>query len=78
MPAPYIIKDTAKITDLQDPTAKMCKSASSPNGIIELLDDPARSAKKIKSAVTDTGREILFDPDAQAGRVATCSRSTRR
>lgn len=61
MPSAYIVKDTAKITDLQDPTIKMSKSASSPNGIIELLDDPARSAKKIKSAVTDTGREILYD-----------------
>ncbi len=61
IPSAYIVKDTAKITDLQDPTIKMSKSASSPNGIIELLDDPARSAKKIKSAVTDTGREILYD-----------------
>ncbi|BCJ42976.1 tryptophan--tRNA ligase [Actinoplanes ianthinogenes] len=61
MPSAYIVKDTAKITDLQDPTIKMSKSASSPNGIIELLEDPARSAKKIKSAVTDTGREILYD-----------------
>ncbi|AEV88657.1 tryptophanyl-tRNA synthetase [Actinoplanes sp. SE50] len=60
-PAAYIVKDTAKITDLQDPSIKMSKSASSPNGIIELLEDPARSAKKIKSAVTDTGREILYD-----------------
>ena len=41
VPEPYIIKDTAKITDLQDPTAKMSKSASSPNGIVDLLDDPA-------------------------------------
>jgi tryptophanyl-tRNA synthetase len=60
-PEAYIVKDTAKIVDLQDPTSKMSKSASSPNGIIELLEDPARSAKKIKSAVTDTGREIAFD-----------------
>src|SRR5262245_56863530 len=45
----------------------MSKSASTPNGIIELLDDPARSAKKIRSAVTDTGREIMFDPDAKPG-----------
>jgi tryptophanyl-tRNA synthetase len=45
----------------------MSKSASSPNGIIELLDDPARSAKKIRSAVTDTGREITFDPEAKPG-----------
>jgi tryptophanyl-tRNA synthetase len=45
----------------------MSKSASSPNGIVELLDEPARSAKKIRSAVTDTGREITFDPVAKAG-----------
>jgi len=67
VPEPYIIKDTAKITDLQEPTAKMSKSASSPTGIVELLEDPARSAKKIKSAVTDTGREIVFDPQTKPG-----------
>ncbi len=67
VPEPYIITGTAKITDLQDPTAKMSKSASSSNGIVELLDDPARSAKKIKSAVTDTGREITYDPDHKPG-----------
>ena len=67
VPEPYIIRDTAKITDLQDPTAKMSKSASSPNGIVELLDDPARSAKKIRSAVTDTGREVTYDPAAKPG-----------
>lgn len=67
VPSAYIVKDTAKITDLQDPTSKMSKSASSPNGIIELLEDPARSAKKIKSAVTDTGREILYDEENKPG-----------
>jgi tryptophanyl-tRNA synthetase len=67
VPNPYIIKGTAKVTDLQEPTAKMSKSASSPNGIIDLLDDPAKSAKKIRSAVTDTGREITFDPEAKPG-----------
>ncbi|NJC81131.1 tryptophan--tRNA ligase [Planosporangium mesophilum] len=67
VPEPYIVRDTAKITDLQEPTAKMSKSASSPNGLIELLEDPARAAKKIKSAVTDTGREIVFDPETKPG-----------
>ncbi|MDG6109397.1 tryptophan--tRNA ligase [Dactylosporangium aurantiacum] len=67
VPAPYIIKDTAKITDLQEPTAKMSKSASTAAGLVELLEDPARAAKKIKSAVTDTGREIIFDPAAKPG-----------
>ncbi|MEO3922768.1 tryptophan--tRNA ligase [Micromonosporaceae bacterium B7E4] len=67
VPAPYIVRDTAKITDLQDPTAKMSKSSSSPAGIIMLLDDPAKSAKKIRSAVTDTGRDILFDPERKPG-----------
>ncbi|MEV4517266.1 tryptophan--tRNA ligase [Dactylosporangium sp. NPDC049525] len=67
VPAPYIIKDTAKITDLQEPTAKMSKSASTASGLIELLEDPAKAAKKIKSAVTDTGREIIFDQAAKPG-----------
>ncbi len=61
VPKPYIVKETSKIFDLQDPTSKMSKSASSSAGIIEMLDDPKVSAKKIKSAVTDTGREIVFD-----------------
>jgi tryptophanyl-tRNA synthetase len=67
VPAPHIVKDTAKITDLQDPTAKMSKSSSSPAGIVNLLDDAARSAKKIRSAVTDTGREIVFDTETKPG-----------
>src|SRR6195952_624430 len=67
VPAPYIVRDTAKITDLQDPTAKMSKSASSPNGIIELLDDPRKAAKKIRSAVTDSGDEVRFDEKEKAG-----------
>jgi len=67
LPAPYILKETAKVADLQDPTAKMSKSASSPAGIIELLDDPAKSAKKIRSAVTDSGREVTFDAELKPG-----------
>ncbi|TIC84303.1 tryptophan--tRNA ligase [Nocardioides sp. GY 10127] len=67
LPEPYILKATAKITDLQEPTAKMSKSASSPAGIIEMLDDPARSAKKIRSAVTDSEAEIRFDPENKPG-----------
>ena len=67
VPKPHIIRDTGKIVDLQDPGIKMSKSASSPNGLIELLEDPAKAAKKIKSAVTDTGREIIFDPENKPG-----------
>jgi tryptophanyl-tRNA synthetase len=67
LPEPYILKATAKIADLQDPTAKMSKSASSPAGIIEMLDDPRVSAKKIRSAVTDSGSEVTFDPENKPG-----------
>lgn len=67
LPEPYILKATAKITDLQEPTAKMSKSASSPAGIIEMLDDPRVSAKKIRSAVTDSGGEVRFDPEEKPG-----------
>ena len=67
VPEPYIVKDTAKIMDLQDPTAKMSKSAESPAGLIELLADPKVNAKKLRSAVTDTGREIRFDEKEKPG-----------
>ena len=67
LPEPYILKATAKITDLQEPMAKMSKSASSPAGIIEMLDEPRVSAKKIRSAVTDSGTEIRFDPEEKPG-----------
>jgi tryptophanyl-tRNA synthetase len=67
LPEPYILKETAKILDLQEPRAKMSKSASSPSGIVEMLDDPKRSAKKIRSAVTDSGTEIRFDEDEKPG-----------
>jgi len=67
VPEPYIMGPSAKIMDLQQPTIKMSKSASSPAGLIELLEDPARAAKKIRSAVTDTERDIRYDPAAKPG-----------
>ncbi len=67
LPEPYIVKETAKITDLAEPTIKMSKSASSPAGIIELLDEPKTSAKKVRSAVTDSGREVRFDETEKPG-----------
>jgi tryptophanyl-tRNA synthetase len=67
VPEAYIPQGAAKITDLQDPTSKMSKSSSSPSGIIDLLDDPSVSAKKIRSAVTDTEREIRFDREHKPG-----------
>ena len=67
VPDAHIIKGTAKIFDLQDPTAKMSKSSSNPAGIVNILDDPKVSAKKIRSAVTDNERDIVFDPENKAG-----------
>jgi tryptophanyl-tRNA synthetase len=67
LPEPYILKSTGKIFDLQNPGAKMSKSSSSPSGIIELLDDPKVSAKKIRSAVTDSETEVRFDEEAKPG-----------
>ncbi|MCW2821338.1 MAG: tryptophanyl-tRNA synthetase, partial [Marmoricola sp.] len=63
----YILKETAKILDLQNPAIKMSKSNSSPGGIVEMLDDPKVSAKKVRSAVTDSGSEICFDPETKPG-----------
>ena len=65
VPEPLIVKDTAKIVDLQDPTAKMSKS--SPPGCLSLLDSPAEITKKIKRAVTDSDGEVRFDPVTKPG-----------
>ncbi len=67
VPEAHILKETAKIFDLQDPTAKMSKSTQDPKGLINLMDDPAQITKKIKSAVTDTDGEIRFDREAKPG-----------
>ncbi|MFI6000831.1 tryptophan--tRNA ligase [Streptomyces sp. NPDC051366] len=67
LPAAHIVKEVAKIYDLQDPTIKMSKSASSPKGLINLLDEPKVTEKKIKSAVTDTEAEVRFDAEHKPG-----------
>ena len=67
IPEAQILKETAKIYDLQVPTAKMSKSAADPKGLINLMDEPAQISKKIKSAVTDTDGEIRFDQSNKPG-----------
>jgi tryptophanyl-tRNA synthetase len=66
-PEPQILASTAKVYDLQEPTNKMSKSASSTAGVVWMLDDPAITAKKIKSAATDSDREVRFDPSEKPG-----------
>ncbi|WP_192764176.1 tryptophan--tRNA ligase [Actinomadura algeriensis] len=66
-PEAFIPEGAAKITDLQEPTAKMSKSASSPQGIVDVLEEPGPMRKKIMRAVTDTGTEVLYDEENKAG-----------
>lgn len=65
VPKPHIVKDTAKIVDLQEPTAKMSKSL--PSGCVFLLEPLKTIEKKIKSAVTDSETVIAFDPEKKPG-----------
>jgi tryptophanyl-tRNA synthetase len=67
VPEGHILKETAKIMELSDPTSKMSSTNSPDAGIILLSDDPARIAKKIRSAVTDGEREVRYDPAAKPG-----------
>ena len=67
VPDAYIVKGAAKIMDLQDPASKMSKTGSSPKGLIDLMEDPARIAKNIRSAVTDTDGEVRYDPETKPG-----------
>ena len=67
IPEAHIMKSSAKINDLQDPTAKMSKSSASSAGVIDILDPTDVNVKKIKSAVTDTGKEVRFDEKEKPG-----------
>jgi tryptophanyl-tRNA synthetase len=67
IPGPYIVADVARIADLADPLVKMSKSASSPQGIIDVLEEPAAIRRKIMRAVTDADGEIRADEEAKPG-----------
>lgn len=67
IPRAVLPKAGARVMDLQDPTAKMSKSAGSDAGLVYLLDDPAVILKKFKRAVTDSDSEVRFDREAKPG-----------
>src|SRR5690606_22396341 len=67
VPLPVIQKDTARIYDLQNPTSKMSKSSESDAGVLWLLDDPKKTAKKIMRAVTDNEGSVRFDRENKPG-----------
>jgi tryptophanyl-tRNA synthetase len=66
VPETLIPEGAARVMDLQAPDKKMSKSLP-PAGCVFLLDDPKVTAKKIRSAVTDTGREVVADPVGKPG-----------
>ncbi len=66
VPEAFIAKEGARIMALDGPTEKMSKSSVRPNSVINLTDDPALVAKKIKSAVTDSGSEVVAGPEKPA------------
>lgn len=61
VPETVVRKEGARIMGLDDPTKKMSKSSKVPNSYIALLDDPILAHKKIKRAVTDSGKEVRYD-----------------
>ena len=67
VPEADIVKETAKIYDLQNPTSKMSKSAESHAGVIWLLDEPSVTKKKIMRAVTDADGGVVFDRENKPG-----------
>src|SRR6266480_6533138 len=67
VPEAAIPRVGARIKDLQDPTRKMSKSEDSPQGTILLLEDPVSIERKIKRAVTDTGTDVVYDPENRPG-----------
>ncbi|MEY3029540.1 MAG: tryptophan--tRNA ligase [Actinomycetota bacterium] len=67
IPQAKILTETAKIFDLQQPTAKMSKSSADPKGVLNLMDTPDEISKKIRVAVTDTDGEMRFDREQKPG-----------
>jgi tryptophanyl-tRNA synthetase len=67
MPDPYIGKLGARIMSLQEPEKKMSKSDENEKNFVSIIDDAKKIEKKIKSATTDSGTEIKFDPESKAG-----------
>jgi len=67
VPQAMILKDGARVYDLQNPESKMSKSAESGAGIVWLLDEPDVTRKKIMRAVTDTDGVVSFDRAGKPG-----------
>jgi tryptophanyl-tRNA synthetase len=67
VPEAAIPKVGARIMDFQNPTSKMSKSVSSPQGTVQMLDSPKDIERKIKRAVTDTETDVRYDPEAKPG-----------
>ncbi|WP_340376979.1 tryptophan--tRNA ligase [Streptomyces sp. SS7] len=57
----------ARVMNLQDPGSKMGKSDDSGPGIVYLLDEPDVVRKKIMRAVTDSGRDVVYDREGRPG-----------
>ncbi|MCX6765731.1 MAG: tryptophan--tRNA ligase [Candidatus Moranbacteria bacterium] len=66
IPEPYITKEGMRIMGLDDPAKKMSKSAASIYNYVGLLDGPEAVKNKIKKAVTDSGKEIVYRDDKPA------------
>ena len=67
VPEAYVRKESARIMGLQDPESKMSKSATNPNDVIFIEDEPEVIMKKFKKAVTDSENRIKFDPEKKPG-----------
>jgi tryptophanyl-tRNA synthetase len=67
MPEAYISKMGARIMSLQDPDKKMSKSDENEKNYVLVIDEPKKIEKKVKSATTDSGTEIIFDAENKAG-----------
>jgi tryptophanyl-tRNA synthetase len=57
----------ARIMDLQEPARKMSTTGGTAQGTVGILDPPETIAKKFRSAVTDSGRDVRYDPEEKPG-----------
>ena len=67
IPEAVFPKTGGRVMNLQEPAVKMSKSRGAESGTVLMLDPPETVRKKVKTAVTDSGTDVRYDPDEKPG-----------
>lgn len=60
-------EEGARVRNLQEPERLMSTTRGAPQGVVRMIDPPDEIRRKFKTAVTDSGRDVLHDPEQKPG-----------